>query len=407
VAGKPILQIEHDFTRQAGLPLVRVAMTGQGLKLSEDRFHADPALPQAEAGQHWSMPLTIAALDGKASSVLLRDPLSLPTPLPAMVNAGQTAYARVLYPQQAFEALLPRVHALQAVDQIGLVNDSLALGLAGDAPLSRALDIAVRLPVDADPIVWARVVTLLQRLDSRYGDTPQRTAFRGFALALLQPVARQTGREVAAGESPAAPLLRADLLRALASFGDDEVVQWARQIVAAGKGTPASQRTAMAITAAQADAPTFDALVAKARAENDPLAKQRIFEALADVRDPALASKLMRLALDGAMPTGGNVAILYMIGGNHPDLSWHNVVPHLADAGAGIEVPSQWRLATSIASGSADPDRISDVQGYAASHVPASSRRIFEGAGSLIRANRRIAEKVLPEIDRWIAGRNH
>jgi aminopeptidase N len=407
VAGKPILQIEHDFTRQAGLPLVRVALNDQGLQLSEDRFHADPASPQTGGGQHWSMPLTIAALDGKTSSVLLRAPLSLPAPLPLVVNAGQTAYARVLYPQQAFEALLPRVPALQAVDQVGLVNDSLALGLAGYAPLSRALDIAQRLPVDADPVVWARVVTLLQRLDSRYGDTPQRTAFRGFALALLRPVARQVGREVAAGESAAAPLLRADLLRALASFGDDDVVQWARQVASGGKGTPASQRTAMDITAAQADAPTFDTLVANARAENDPLAKQRMFEALAGVRDPALASKLMRLALDGAMPTGGNVAILYMLGDNHPDLSWHNVVPHLADASAGIDVPTQWRLAAGFASASANPDRIPDLQSYATSHVPASSRQPFKGAASTIRANRRIAEQVLPEIDRWIARRNH
>ena len=163
----------------------------------------------------------------------------------------------------------------------------------------------------------------------------------------------------------------------------------------------------MAITAAQADEATFDTLVANARAENDPLAKQRMFEALAGVHDPALASKVMRMALDGAMPTGSNVGILFSIATIHPDLSWHNVVPHLADASAGIDVPMQWLLATEFASASTDLGRVADVQGYAASHVPASSRQPFEGAESSIRANRRIAEQVLPEIDHWIAGRKH
>ena len=63
----------------------------------------------------------------------------------------------------------------------------------------------------------------------------------------------------------------------------------------------------------------------------------------------------------------------------------------------------QWKIVTFMAGRSADPARISDVETYAAQHVPAGSRLPFEGAESTIRQNQRIAAVVLPQIDRWIA----
>ena len=41
-AGKPVLDVEHDFTRQEGLPLVSVSPSGRGLSLAQSRFADDP-----------------------------------------------------------------------------------------------------------------------------------------------------------------------------------------------------------------------------------------------------------------------------------------------------------------------------------------------------------------------------
>jgi aminopeptidase N len=403
VAGKPILQIESDFTRQPGLPLVRVDPASGGMGLSEARFHADPLDNKAPTTQRWTLPLVIGAADGSSHTILLRRPVTLAEPAPLLVNAGQTGYARVLYQQAAFEALLPRVPAAKPVDQMGLLNDALALGLAGYAPASNMLAVAAHLPVDADPQVWRDAVSLLQEVDLRYGDTVQRTAFRRFARALLQPVASRVGRESRPADTPTMALLRADLFETLGDFGDADTIGWARHLAAAGSGSAADAETALTIAAGAADPAGFEKLLARAQAVADPLEKQRLFTALAGVRDPALAQRLMMLALEGAMPAGSNAAILLDLAQHHPDLAWRLVVPRLADPPAGIDTPRQWTIVTFIAGRSADPARIGEVETYAAQHVPPGSRRPFEGAESTIRQNQRIAAVVLPQIDHWIA----
>ena len=45
-------------------------------------------------------------------------------------------------------------------------------------------------------------------------------------------------------------------------------------------------------------------LLAKARAEKDPLAKQHMFEALAGVQDPALAKRMVEIAFSNDPPAG-------------------------------------------------------------------------------------------------------
>jgi aminopeptidase N len=403
VAGKPILQIESDFTRQPGLPLVDVDSITGGTRLSEDRFHADPLEAKEPTIQRWSLPLVFGAPNGTLHTQLLREPVTLAETVPLLVNEGQTGYARVLYQQRAFEALLPGVSAAMPVDQIGLLNDGLALGLAGYAPASNMLAVAAHLSVDADPLVWRNAVALLQELDLRYGDTPQRAAFRRFARDLLRPVAGRVGRESRAGDSPTTSLLRADLLEALGSFDDPEIISWARRLVSAGSGSAADAYTGLTIAAGAADLADFEKLLARAQSVADPLEKQRLFTALAGVRDPALARRLITLALEGAMPAGSNAGIIQEIAQLHPDLTWPLVVPRLTDPRAGIDTPMQWKIVTFTAGRSADPARISDVETYAAQHVPAGSRLPFAGAESTIRQNQRIAAMVLPQIDRWIA----
>jgi aminopeptidase N len=161
VAGKPILAIERDFTRQPGVPLVRVARTGKGAHLLEGRFAQDPATIENESPQTWRLPLAIRPLDGGDQTVLLGGAADLAFQLPALVNAGQLGYARVLYDDATFDALATRLGTLGPIDQLGLLNDSFALGTAGYAPVSRLVSIPAGLPADANPIVWSRVIVLL------------------------------------------------------------------------------------------------------------------------------------------------------------------------------------------------------------------------------------------------------
>jgi aminopeptidase N len=190
---------------------------------------------------------------------------------------------------------------------------------------------------------------------------------------------------------------------ALGEMGDPAVVARARQLLRDDTGTATRARGALDIAAAQADPATFDRLVAMARATPDPLDKLHVYAALGGVEDPALADRMMAVALSGEMPSGSNVGVLLALARNHPDLAWNRVIPHLDDPQAGIDRALQWRLAGSIAGLSADPDRLAALQSYVDQNVPAEARRPFAGVMAAIRQNGRITATVLPELDRWIA----
>jgi aminopeptidase N len=397
--GKPVLAIEHDFTRQVGVPLVRVAATAKGTRLSQGRFVEDPATINAEPPQKWRLPLVVGPLTGPGKTILLEGETTLEAG-PLLVNRGQTGYARVLY-DNSFDALASHFGKLAPMDQLGLLNDASALGNAGYAAADRLLTLLSALPADANPVVWTRVVRLLDGLDIHYTGTPHRAAFRGFALRLLAPLAARLGSAPAANESSNTAVLRTDLSEAQADFGDAGVIDRARKTFDSHKGTPAEQRTALSIVAAHADVATFDALLDKARTA-DPLEKEHIFEALSDVSDPMLARRMVDIALGDEVPAGSSPTLLSRLARKHPDMVWQVVAPRLDDPTLHLDKPERWELAATIAASSADSARLVDLQAYESRSVPADSRRPLLAAKAAIRENQRMAAQVLPQLNAWI-----
>jgi len=350
--GKPILAIEHDFTRQAGVPLVRVAATAKGTQLSQGRFAQDPATIRGEPPQKWRLPLEVGPMTGPGKTVLLEGETTLGAG-PLLVNMGQTGYARVLY-DSSFDALASHFGKLAPIDQLGLLNDASALGNAGYAPADRLLALLSALPADANPVVWTRVVRLLDGLDIHYASMPQRAAFRSFALRLLAPLAARLGTAPAANESSNIAVLRTALSQAQATFGDAAVIERARKTFDSHKGTAAQQRTALSVVAAHADVATFDSLLDKARGA-DPLEKEHIFEALSHVSDPVLARRMVDIALGDEVPAGSSPTLLSRLARKHPDMVWQVVAPRLDGPSLHLDKPERWELAAAIAAGSADP----------------------------------------------------
>jgi len=74
-AGKPILDIERDITRQEGVPLIHVAHKGRTTILSEGRFAADPTTIAKTAAQTWQLPITVKSLTAnKLRTKILNQP---------------------------------------------------------------------------------------------------------------------------------------------------------------------------------------------------------------------------------------------------------------------------------------------------------------------------------------------
>ena len=133
-AGRPVTDIAHQFTTQPGVPLVRVesAQCSGGstqVTLSQGQFSRDN---RDGAPLGWRVPIIAHA--GRAPLRTLVDGntrASVPGCGPLVVNYGQAGYYRTLYSPALFASLTRNFARLRPLDQIGLIADNWALGLAG------------------------------------------------------------------------------------------------------------------------------------------------------------------------------------------------------------------------------------------------------------------------------------
>jgi aminopeptidase N len=404
-AGKPVVEIEHDFTRQPGVPLVRAAPDAAGaIRLAEDRFAEDPETLKDAPRTHWRLPLKVSAPGAPAGALLLTDTASAPGPAP-LVNAGGLAYARVAYTPAHAAALSARMASLSSFDQVNLMNDAWALGQSGYAPASNLMAFIAALPADADPLVWGRAVGLLTDIDRAYAPGPEQAAFRAWALRVITPPAARLGTAETAGEDANAPTLRAELWRAQAQFGDAEAIARARRVFERAEGSAAEQRAALAIVGMTADTATFDALLARARATTDPLQRMRLLTAMARTPDPALVARMVDIALGPDAPAGTAPRLLFTLGVGEPDVVWASLQPHLDKGDLPIDPQSRWYVIPGIAGLSARSERIAQLRAWGEKDMPADARRPVEAAVGAIRLNQKVQAQALPDISRWVAER--
>lgn len=400
-AGADVTAIARDFTHQEGVPLVRVQRTASGVSLHQDRYALDPSTIAGVAAQAWRLPMTLQTVGDVPRNMVLGANTSVAATLPLLVNAGQTGYARVLYDDATFDALAVQMRRLAPIDQLGLINDGLALAIGGYAPAENLLRLIAALPANANSMVWERVVNVLKIIDRRYRAGPQRTAFRRFALATLAPAMQHLQPSPVPGESSNAGRLRNSLVVAQGSFGDAAVITRAREVVARG-GSAAEQRDGLAIAAAASDSAGFALLLAQVEATTEPLLRMRILRALATVDDDALARRMIDISLSDLVPAGSMARLLRELASRHADMVWNVVAAKLEDPALPLEKPARWELANAIAGYSASTERIVALEAYQTRNVPENARKPFLGAIASIRNNQRFERQMLPEIDRWI-----
>ena len=155
-AEEPVDRVISAWVERDGFPLVEVSQSAGRLRFRQRRFSA----PDGRAESPWPIPLTYRA--GAATHRRLFDGASLdlpaPTAGPLVVNPGRTGFYRVRYDGELHDRLLRSFDALDPVDRWGLLNDALALTLAGASPLDDYLSLVTRLSAEDDPFVVHELV---------------------------------------------------------------------------------------------------------------------------------------------------------------------------------------------------------------------------------------------------------
>jgi aminopeptidase N len=413
-AKKPVSAIAHDFTLQPGVPLIRVGTPScrngsTTVALTQQEFSRDRPDKKPLA---WRVPVIAQVAGGKQASTLVaggKGSIVLPGCGAVIVNAGQSGYYRTLYAPKEFAQLAQGFAGFAPIDQIGLLADSAALGLAGMQPASDVLDLAKATPAGAAPQVWQRIAGVLGSLHARYeGDAARQRNFDSFAIARLAPVMAQVGWTARSGEATTVTNLREQLIGTLSVLGDAGTIAEARRRYAAMDKDPAAvpgalRKTILAVVARHADGATWDGLRARAKAEKTPLLKSNLYTLLGIANDRALAERALQLALTDEPDLTTSAGIISAVSGRHPDLAFDFALAHQEQINKRIDATSRSRYFARLAGGSSDPAMVGKLNAYAGANLAASARGDVEAAIAGIQDRVKVNAARLPEIDAWLA----
>jgi aminopeptidase N len=407
VSPKKITGIAHDFTLQAGVPLISISRSKAGVRLTQTRYGIDAA---SKAPTAWRTPVTITGLGAPWRTVVSgKTPVSKAAAAGAtpLVNAGQTGYFRTRYSPELSERIAASFATLAPDDQLGLIYDSQALGQAGYAPMGDFLTIARSAQAAQDPVVQQALTQRLSGLNDLYEGLPGKAAYRAFARARLAPAYARVGWDAKPGEPDNDALLRRTVLATLGALDDPAVIAEARRRFTAWLAAPDSLRgttrqTVLQIVADHADAATWDQLHALAQRATDPTDKSRFYRYLGVSHDPALADRALALALTREPPATDAPTLISGVSEVYPDKAFTWALAHRAEVDAMVEPTSRTSFFARLAGGSHDPAILPPLKAFALT-VPASSRGEITKAIASILYQGVIVSTRLPEVDRWLA----
>jgi aminopeptidase N len=414
-AGRPITAIAHDFTLQPGVPLIRVeaARCASGktqATLRQGEFSRDR---QARPPLAWRVPVIAATIGGGEARTLVTAGGAAVTVAGCgalVVNSGQAGYYRTLYSPDLLARLTANYGSLKPIDQIGLLADNWALGLAGYQSAALALDMVDAMPADANSQLYARVAAILEQIYRLYdGDPARQQMVAAYAGAKLGPALGRIGWRVRSGEASNIGVLRSRLIATLGAVGDPRVVAEARRLHESKDPLATAgplRSTILAVVAGNIGPAEWDRLRAEARAETNPLVRAQLYRALGAARDPVLARRALELALTDEPGATTSSAIISSVATANPDLAFQFAVERREAVNRLVDEASRSRFIPGLAAGSSDPATIERVRQYAERYMTPQSRRPADIAIASIEDRLRVRQSRLPDIGRWFEARS-
>jgi aminopeptidase N len=412
-AARPITRMAHDFTLQAGVPMITEASADcvggrTKLELTQGRFAIDPDSTHARV---WYVPVAAAALGGVPTKAVISG--AAPRAMtasgcgPVIVNAGQTAYFRIRYSPAGLAAIATHYGKLSPDDQLGIFNDTAALTYNGEEPMAALLDLTKSFPPGADPVVARALAGRLQGLDSLYDGLPNQPAFRVYARGVLSPIFARVGWDKKAGESDNTALLRASVIGALGQFDDPAVLAEARArfdryIADPASLNAASRRVVLRIVAIHADAARWEQLHALAKSAKTQLERQELYSLLGNAADKALAQRALDLAISGEPPATTTPGMIQAVSILHPDMAFDFAAAHWDRIADLLEPTTQSGYMPRLIGNASDPALIAKLDAFAKDHIPANARQDLRKSEATVRYLAKVRTERLPEVDRWL-----
>jgi Peptidase family M1 domain/Peptidase M1 N-terminal domain/ERAP1-like C-terminal domain len=409
-AASPISQIAHEFTLQAGIPLIRVTAAAR-VHLEQGSFTTDASGAQPV----WHVPVVVQPLQGTEwrGIVSANSPIDLAVS-PAkgvVVNAGQSGYFRTLYAPSLLVPLSASFGSLKPVDQLGLLLDAKALGLAGYEPLPDFLQLALQVGPGMQPMVQSTVADTFGELARLYRGRSDESGFRTFAGPALARLFAAVGWNPAPGESGNIRLLRAKLIVALSNLDDETVVRRAGELFATYIHAPGSldaelRRQVLTVEAQHADASIWEQFHVLAKTAHSGIEKQLYYAMLGSVEDAKLAQRALDLLLTDEIEPTTRPWVIDSVATRFPEMAFDFAVAHRDQVNTWVEPYNRDLYQARLLKTSADPAALVRLKAYVESHIKVSDRSPAEEVESQIPYNMKVRTDGLPQIDAWLKTRS-
>ncbi|RKF22525.1 M1 family peptidase [Altericroceibacterium spongiae] len=412
-AGAPGLsEIANQFTRQPGVPLVKVSGTCAAgrtrLSLTQSEFSRDRRQETAANPQSWKVPLLISVGYGDAERKVLDGSASLTVNGcgPVIVNSGQLGYFRTLYAPDMLEQLADTLPQAAPIDQMGLVDDNIALAEAGYQPLGSAINLLSAVPGDANPVVAENAVETWGELSKLLEDQPEQADLNTLIEQNWLPRLEQLGFDASDDDTLIDANLRAALIVTLGNIGNEQVVNQVRTRFARLKNDPKAldgplKTTLLSVAARNATADDWDLLAELAAGSNSAVERQTYYSLLGAAQDRALAQKALDLALTDIPGKTVSASIIRSVGRNYPEMAFDFVMAHQARVDELVDNSARSRFITRLVDTAKNPAVLEKLEAYADT-LDADERKPVDQTIASLKQRLESRPRMQSELKAWL-----
>ena len=413
---KGLTKIAHDFTKQPGVPLIKVnSAVCQGgntiVGVTQSEFSRDRKAQTTAKPQRWNVPVIARTLDNLPVSSIIsggKGSINVPGCGTLLMNAGQSGYYRVLYQPEMTEALRADFAKLPSIDQVGLLSDSESLANADYQSMVVPLSLLDAVPADASQRVIEDAIGNFAGYYDLFKADPMRQAqLAKIAKARFGGVLGKLGMVQKADEPFVQSNLRSSLIAAFGGMGDPAVVAEANRLFAALDKNPAAldgplRTTWLAIIASNANKATWDKIRKLGQIAESQRVKSTMYGLLGRSKDKALALEALELALTKEPGATTSAAMISAVAAEHPDLAVDFAIANLPAVEAFVDVASRSEYIAQVANGSEDPAMPAKLDTYAKKHLAAGSRKPVDQAITTINTRIKTRPRIKAQIGEWL-----
>jgi aminopeptidase N len=239
------------------------------------------------------------------------------------------------------------------------------------------------------------------------GDAAAQAAIAARVTRDYGPRLQQLGFAPRPGEPAVDALLRPRLIGLLGKYRDPRVIAEASRLFAAWQADPNAipgslKSTWLGVIARNADAATWEAIHARAKAASGTIERTSLYQLLGRANDEALARRTLELALTDEPGKTVSAGMITSVAAIHPKLAIDLVLAHLAQVNQLIDISGRSSFMQRLAAGASDAALIPVLETYARANLAESDRKPVQQAIDRIRVESLQLPRIRGETTAWL-----